>query len=117
MNGVRDAITPAAFLYALLLALGVVAAYVLKLDRDGGGYADGWRTQASFPDKAVHALSAFALTCAAIVTGVPPWLGAALTLVAGICFEYAQGYASKKDMAADAAGALGAALWWVLWRA
>lgn len=111
-----EVVTAPAVVYALLLALGVVVAAVLKLDRDAGGYRDTWGTQASFPDKAVHAVAAFALTCAAAVVGVQPWLAGGLTLASGVAFEFVQGYASRKDMVADAVGALGAALWWTLWR-
>src|SRR5687768_18265656 len=46
------------FYSALAGAAGIAA--VLHVDPDSGGYDDGWTTATDFPDKAVHALAAWA---------------------------------------------------------
>ena len=99
-------------------ALGgaAVTAAVFHVDADTGGYRDGWTTDTSFPDKAVHALAAWAITSVGVDLGVRPRYSAAAVCAAGTAFEFAQGYVSLYDIAADCAGAAGAAAW-RSWRA
>lgn len=105
-----------ALAFALLLALALYANRRLHWDVDPGGYPDGPRTVAPFPDKAVHLCVAVALTLAACVVGVPPALAAGLVIAAAIAFEYTQGYVSWWDAGAGVAGALAAALLWAVAR-
>ena len=99
-------------------ALGAAAttAMVLHVDPDSGGYHDGWTTATDFPDKAVHALAAWAITSVGIDLGARPRYSAFAVCAAGTAFEFAQGYVSVYDIAADCAGAAGAAAW-QSWRA
>ena len=94
---------------ALAGAAGVTA--VLRVDPDSGGYRDGWTTATDFPDKAVHALAAWALTTVGVDLGARPRHAALAVCAAGTAFEFAQGYVSPYDIAADCVGASGAALW------
>jgi hypothetical protein len=89
---------------------------VLHIDADPGGYHDGWSTETDFPDKAVHALAAWALTNVGIDLGARPRHSALAVCAAGTAFEFAQGYVSVYDIVADCAGAAGAAAW-QSWRA
>jgi hypothetical protein len=98
------------------LAGAATAAAVLHVDPDSGGYRDGWATATDFPDKAVHALAAWALTTIGVDLGARPRNAAIAVCAAGAAFEFAQGYASPYDIAADCIGASGAALW-QSWRA
>jgi hypothetical protein len=98
------------------LGTAAVTAAVLRVDPDSGGYRDGWTTATDFPDKAVHALAAWALTTVGIDLGARPRHSALAVCAAGTAFEVAQGYASPYDIAADCIGAGGAALWQT-WRA
>jgi hypothetical protein len=102
------------FYAALAGAAGVTA--VLHVDPDSGGYRDGWTTATDFPDKAVHALAAWAITTVGVDLGARPRHAALAVCAAGTAFEFAQGYASPYDIAADCIGASGAALW-QSWRA
>ena len=99
-------------------ALGGAAAAVavFHVDPDSGGYHDGWATATDFPDKAVHALAAWAITSVGVDLGVRPRYSAAAVCIAGTGFEFAQGYVSVYDIAADCVGAAGAAAW-QSWRA
>jgi hypothetical protein len=99
-------------------ALGgaAVAAAAFHVDPDTGGYRDGWTTATDFPDKAVHALAAWAITSVGVDLGVRPKYSAAAVCAAGTAFEFAQGYVSAYDIAADCIGAAGAAAW-QSWRA
>lgn len=99
-------------------ALGAAAATaaVLHVDPDSGGYHDGWNTATDFPDKAVHALAAWAITNVGIDLGARPRHAALAVCAAGTAFEFAQGYVSVYDIVADCAGAAGAAAW-QSWRA
>lgn len=99
-------------------ALGAAAAgaAVFHVDPDTGGYRDGWTTDTDFPDKAVHALAAWAITSVGVDLGVRPKYSAAAVCAAGTAFEFAQGYVSIYDIAADCVGAAGAAAW-QSWRA
>lgn len=99
-------------------ALGgaAVSVAVFRVDPDTGGYHDGWTTATDFPDKAVHALAAWALTSVGVDMGVRPRYSATAVCAAGTAFEFAQGYVSVYDIAADCSGALGAAAW-RSWRA
>jgi hypothetical protein len=101
--------------YGVLGAAAVTAA-VLHVDPDPGGYHDGWNTATDFPDKAVHALAAWAITNVGIDLGARPRYAALAVCGAGTAFEFAQGYVSVYDIAADCAGAAGAAVW-QSWRA
>jgi hypothetical protein len=98
------------------LGSAAVATAVFHVDPDTGGYHDGWATATDFPDKAVHALAAWAITSVGVDLGVRPRYSAAAVCVAGTGFEFAQGYVSIYDIAADCAGAAGAAAWQA-WRA
>lgn len=89
---------------------------MLHVDPDSGGYDDGWTTATDFPDKAVHALAAWAITTVGVDLGARPRHAALAVCAAGTAFEFAQGYASPYDVAADCVGAAGAALW-QSWRA
>lgn len=102
------------FYSALAGAAGIAA--VLHVDPDSGGYDDGWTTATDFPDKAVHALAAWAITTVGVDLGARPRHAALAVCAAGTAFEFAQGYASPYDIAADCVGATGAALW-QSWRA
>lgn len=93
------------------LGLGLASNTVIHVDTDPGGYQDGWRTTSSFPDKAVHALAAFALTSVGVDLNVSPLKSATAVCVAGAAFEVTQGYVSAHDIAADCAGASLAAVW------
>lgn len=106
--------TPLVF-YGVLGAAAVASA-VLHVDPDSGGYRDGWNTATDFPDKAVHALAAWAITSVGVDVGVRPRYSALAVCAAGTAFEFAQGYVSIYDIAADCAGAAGAAAW-QSWRA
>jgi hypothetical protein len=99
-------------------ALGgaAVSVAVFHVDPDTGGYHDGWTTATDFPDKAVHALAAWALTSVGVDLGVRPRYSATAVCAAGTAFEFAQGYVSIYDIAADCTGAIGAAAW-QSWRA
>lgn len=99
-------------------ALGgaAVTAAVFHVDPDTGGYRDGWTTATDFPDKAIHALAAWAITSVGVDLGAKPKYSAAAVCAAGTAFEFAQGYVSVYDIAADCAGAVGAAAWQA-WRA
>ena len=101
--------------YGVLGAAAVTAA-VLHVDPDSGGYRDGWNTATDFPDKAVHALAAWAITNVGVDLGARPRYAALAVCGAGTAFEFAQGYVSVYDIAADCAGAAGAAAW-QSWRA
>src|SRR5689334_4285605 len=94
-----------------LLGGAAVSAAVFHVDPDTGGYHDGWTTATDFPDKAVHALAAWAITSVGIDLGVRPAYSASAVCAAGTAFEFAQGYVSMYDIAADCAGAVGAAAW------
>jgi hypothetical protein len=98
------------------LGAGAVATAVFHVDPDSGGYPDGWTTATDFPDKAVHALAAWAITGVGIDLGARPRYAAIAVCGAGVAFEFAQGYVSVYDIAADCAGAIGAATW-QSWRA
>ena len=105
---------PVIYYGALAGAAGVTA--VLRVDPDSGGYRDGWTTATDFPDKAVHALAAWAITTVGVDLGARPRHAAIAVCAAGTAFEFAQGYVSPYDIAADCVGASGAALW-QSWRA
>ena len=98
------------------LTAGAVTAAVLHVDPDTGGYHDGWTTATDFPDKAVHALAAWAITNVGVDLGAKPRYAAAAVCAAGTAFEFAQGYVSVYDIAADC-GAAAAAAAWQSWRA
>jgi hypothetical protein len=99
-----------------VLGSAAVAAAVFHVDPDSGGYRDGWTTATDFPDKAVHALAAWAITGVGVDLGVRPRYAALAVCGAGTAFEFAQGYVSVYDVAADCVGAAGAATW-QSWRA
>ena len=105
---------PLVFYGALGAAAGAVA--IFHVDPDTGGYRDGWTTATDFPDKAVHALAAWAITSVGVDLGVRPRYSAIAVCTAGTAFEFAQGYVSAYDIAADCVGATGAAAW-RSWRA
>lgn len=78
-------------LYAMMCAAVILVGWRNQLDADAAHYRDGWRTQALFPDKAVHGFAAWALTIAAhAVLGVPVLWAALITLAAGIGWEFMQ---------------------------
>src|SRR5687767_1847483 len=110
----RDSRLPVVFYGALGAA--ATTAFVLRVDPDSGGYHDGWNTATDFPDKAVHALAAWAITTVGVDLGARPRYAAVAVCAAGTAFEVAQGYVSVYDIAADCAGAAGAAAW-QSWRA
>jgi hypothetical protein len=64
----------------------------------------------------VHALAAWAITSVGVDLGARPRYAALAVCAAGTAFEFAQGYVSPYDVAADCIGAGGAALW-QSWRA
>jgi hypothetical protein len=99
-----------------VLGSAAVATAVLRVDPDTGGYHDGWTTATDFPDKAVHALAAWSIAGVGVDLGVRPRYAALAVCGAGTAFEFAQGYVSLYDIAADCAGAVGAATW-QSWRA
>ena len=99
-----------------VLGSAAVATAVFHVDPDSGGYRDGWTTATDFPDKAVHALAAWAITGIGVDLGVRPRYAALAVCGAGTAFEFAQGYVSPYDIAADCVGAVGAATW-QSWRA
>ena len=99
-----------------VLGSAAVAAAVFHVDPDSGGYRDGWTTATDFPDKAVHALVAWAITGVGVDLGVRPRYAALAVCGAGTAFEFAQGYVSVYDVAADCVGAVGSATW-RSWRA
>src|SRR5215207_1556648 len=99
-----------------VLGSAAVTAAVFHVDPDSGGYRDGWTTATDFPDKAVHALAAWAITGIGVDLGVRPRYAALAVCGAGTAFEFAQGYVSPYDIAADCFGAVGAATW-QSWRA
>lgn len=109
-GGAGENRTSSRIFYGALIA-GAALSFHYSVDPDEGGYEDGWNTAAAFPDKAVHALAAWALTTVGTDLGVRPWISAASVCAAGTAFELSQGYVSKLDIAADCAGAAGAALW------
>jgi hypothetical protein len=123
-NAARAAVAPARVqrrdrlpvVFYGVLGSAAVAAAVFHVDPDSGGYRDGWTTATDFPDKAVHALAAWAITGVGIDLGVRPRYAALAVCGAGTAFEFAQGYVSAYDVAADCVGAVGAATW-QSWRA
>ena len=104
------------FVFYGALGGAVATAAVFHVDPDTGGYRDGWTTATDFPDKAVHALAAWAITSIGVDLGVRPRYSALAVCATGTAFEFAQGYVSAYDIAADCAGAAGAAAWQT-WRA
>ena len=101
--------------YGVLGAAAVTAADPAR--RSGsGGYHDGWTTATDFPDKAVHALAAWAITSVGVDLGARPRYAALAVCAAGTAFEFAQGYVSVYDIARGLRGAAGAAAW-QSWRA
>ena len=98
------------------LGVGATTALALHVDPDSGGYRDGWTTATDFPDKAVHALAAWAITTVGVDLGARPRYAALAVCAAGTAFEFAQGYVSVYDVAADCVGAVGAAAF-QSWRA
>lgn len=104
------------FVFYGALGGAVATAAVFHVDPDTGGYSDGWTTDTDFPDKAVHALAAWAITSIGVDLGVRPRYSAVAVCATGTAFEFAQGYVSVYDIAADCAGAAGAAAWQT-WRA
>lgn len=102
----------------LVLVLATIATGLLfarqraghPVDADPGGYADSWRTTAAFPDKAVHACVAFLLVALAWRLGCPALFAAVIVTAAGYGWERSNGYVSRLDLAADAVGAIAAAL-------
>ena len=99
-----------------VLGAAATTAMVLHVDPDSGGYHDGWTTATDFPDKAVHALAAWAITTVGVDLGARPRYAALAVCAAGTAFEFAQGYVSAYDIAADCVGAAGAAAF-QSWRA
>jgi hypothetical protein len=99
-----------------VLGTAATTAIVLHVDPDSGGYHDSWSTATDFPDKAVHALAAWAITTVGVDLGARPRYAALAVCAAGTAFEFAQGYVSPYDVAADCVGAAGAAAW-QSWRA
>jgi hypothetical protein len=99
-----------------VLGAAATTTMVLHVDADSGGYHDGWTTATDFPDKAVHALAAWAITTAGVDLGARPRYAALAVCAAGTVFEVAQGYVSVYDIAADCVGAAGAAAF-QSWRA
>ena len=99
-----------------VLGAAATTTMVLHVDPDSGGYHDGWTTATDFPDKAVHALAAWAITTAGVDLGARPRYAALTVCAAGTVFEVAQGYVSVYDIAADCVGAAGAAAF-QSWRA
>jgi len=124
VNAARAGIVPAGaqkrnrlpFVFYGGLGGAAVAVAAFHVDPDTGGYRDGWTTATNFPDKAVHALAAWAITNVGVDLGVQPKYSAAAVCAAGTAFEFAQGYVSVYDIAADCIGAAGAAAW-QSWRA
>ena len=107
--GPRSRKLPVLFLGAL--AGGLVANSFAHVDYDPGGYRDEWNTHASFPDKVVHGLAAFALTSVGVDMKVRPVMSALAVCAAGAAFETTQGYVSGYDIGADCAGAALGGLW------
>lgn len=98
--------------YLALLSAGVAANAAFPISRDPGTLPDVWLGR----DKAIHAVSAFALTESAIVAGVKPGVAALGACAAGAAIEVTQGYISGRDMVANCVGAGGAYLWRRFWR-
>jgi hypothetical protein len=93
--------TKMAVLYILLSALALAANLFFKLDVDMGGYPDKW-----YPEKQLkHFVAALAITSAACLIGVTPWVAFLITGVNGILFELTQGYVNEHDIIADVLGA------------
>lgn len=92
-----------------LVILGAVLALVAfllarKYDPDPGGYADGFRTSASFSDKLVHGIASMAL-CFVLFLWMPIEWAFGVTIAVGVAWEVGQGFISRYDIAADIAGA------------
>jgi hypothetical protein len=89
-----------------LVALVVIGAMAGRfLDPDKGGYVDSFRTTITTSDKLYHAaLGALLMFVLARVMPLEWAYGG--VLVAGGGYEIGQGYASWRDFAADAVGAL-----------
>lgn len=104
------------FVFYGALGGAAAASAILHVDPDTGGYRDSWTTATDFPDKAVHALAAWAITSVGVDLGVRPAYSATAVCAAGTAFEFAQGYVSLYDIAADCTGAAAAAAW-RSWRA
>lgn len=103
---VRVILAAAATLLVFGGALALIAHF--GIDRDAvsqyGPLGDRWNTKATFPDKLVHALAAYALTFT-LALYLPVWVAVGLTIAAGVGLEFVQGYVSKWDIVADVAGA------------
>lgn len=98
-------------LFYVGMAAGTAFIFADPIDHDPGGYKDGLRTDAMFPDKAVHALSAWFLTDLGIEMGARPWHAATAVCAAGALFEVANGFVSHYDIGADCVGAALKAMW------
>lgn len=108
--------------FASLLMVALILIWATRLDRDDGGYTDSFRTV----DKLYHAAAAFALTLGGVFAfGLAPHVAGWLVLLAGVGFEGVQalhrdyvlrrpgakiGYFSLRDIVADLAGIVLAAL-------
>ncbi len=99
------------WLYYGGVGAGVVAVSAFHLDSDPGGYRDGFETESTFPDKAVHLLAAWTITSLGADLKVGAWKSALAVCAGGVGFEFAQGYVSPYDIGANCLGAAGAAAW------
>jgi hypothetical protein len=90
----------------ITLGAGVAANAIWKIDQDPGGYVDSWTSR----DKALHGLTAYALTRTCTDIGAKPVACTLGVIAAGIGFEFTQGFVSRKDITFDLGGALGAYL-------
>ncbi|GAC1650888.1 MAG: hypothetical protein NVS4B3_10410 [Gemmatimonadaceae bacterium] len=93
-----------------LLAAGTQFA---RLDRDPGGWDD---TRWYAEKQGIHAGLGAIVTMAADEAGIPVWHAVAGVCMAGVAYEYTQGYASPRDMIASCGGALIAGVWSTIWR-
>ena len=97
--------------FGLLMSAGVLSNAFVGWDRDPGIGPDPWTSL----DKPLHGLVAFGLASAAMQAGVRPRTAAIGVCLAGAVFELTQGYASRKDVAINCAGAAIAWGWRKAW--
>ena len=95
--------------YLALVAAALLASSLLHLDRDPGP-APGERYPFWDRWSKWHLGGSALLAGSAVALGVPLWPAILITVLAGIGWEFVNGYVSSSDIILDIAGALGGGL-------
>jgi hypothetical protein len=112
LSAQEDASAAATEAFGWLLYVGVTSNLLFEWDPDTGGYPDTFATM----DKQLHAAVGYGLTQAAITAGVRPRDAVIGVTLAAVGWEFSQGYASWRDVAAGVGGSLAAWGWHELWQ-